>query len=212
MSRLLKILEALTLVALILLLGKATIVLNELEPKLANTIENTNRALIAAGAAAGNLEKASEKWEQASQSQSTQTTLAVSHVNAVVEQLSTFITKTDASLNVSLFPALTQAINQQNAGLLTSGQTFSGVLDQAKKVLTDADAQVTNPSINASLANVDAATLETAQAMQNVHAETDLILGQTRKAFAPESRLKSIARMIFTGTLNGAELFYYLTK
>jgi hypothetical protein len=207
-----RILEAITLAALTVLLCKIVLFLNVLEPKLLVTVENTDRAMIAAGAAAGNVEKASRVWQSASASEIAQASLVASSVNAAVKRFTTFISKADESFNSSLVPAATLMIEQQNAALLTSQRELQTDIIASQRLLADADKQISNPSISASLANIDAVTLESAQTMQNVHSETDIILAQTKAAFAPEAKWKSIAKMVFNGTLNGAELFYYLTK
>lgn len=77
--------------------------------------------------------------------------------------------------------------------------------------LNAATADLNAPELHSSLASIASATNAGAGAMGDVHTETTLIVGKTREAFAPESKIKSILRMVFDGTLNAASLYYYLS-
>jgi hypothetical protein len=122
------------------------------------------------------------------------------------------IVRTDESLNgkagmQGLIPQATAALQQITADtkqLEPSLENFSRGTQGLANAAND-------PSIQASLKSLATVTEQTAGVATDAHAETSLILGQTRKAFEPESRVKTILKMLFNGTLNGAELFYYLS-
>jgi hypothetical protein len=202
----------LVLLALTAFLGELAYSIHQLRPKLEVTVSNADRALIAAGAAAGNLERASRAWEQASKEQSAQTTKAMSNVSAAAKGLSTFVSRTDASVNSSLFPQITEAIRQQNAALLTSQNALQSNLSQIaqattqlQKTLADADKVIADPAIKESVdslafssQNLVVATSEGAASMQDVHKALDYEIHELTK---PVSKLK--AAMEFAATIIG---------
>ena len=63
MKTALDIAKLLAYCALIVLLGECAFAVHRLRPKLEVTVSNIDRATIAAGAAAGNIEKASRQWK-----------------------------------------------------------------------------------------------------------------------------------------------------
>ena len=172
--------------------------------------------MIAAGAAAGNVEKGSRAWQQRVRVRNLSSFFGyASSVNAAVKRFTIFISKADELRSIHPYACCYLDDRAAKCGAFdfaVAEQLQTDIIASLQKVLADADKQISNPSISASLANIDAVTLESAQTMQNVHSETDIILAQTKAAFAPEAKWKSIAKMVFNGTLNGAELFYYLTK
>src|SRR5258708_38396116 len=137
-----KFLQGLLLVAGVWICCEGAYTLHVLRPKLLVTVENVDRATIAAGVAASHLEKGSDIWLQASKTQATETTKAMRSVNAVAERASILLSRTDDSLNANLLPSLTKTIQDQNGALLESESFLKENLLASQKLLLDADAQI----------------------------------------------------------------------
>jgi hypothetical protein len=196
MQKFLRVLEAVALAALIAVLGELAWTIHRLRPKLEVTLSNLDRTVIIAGAAAGNLERAARVWEQASKEQASRTSEAMSNVSAVAKDLSMFISRTDNSVNSSLLPALSQAIEQQNASLLESQKSLQANLSGMAQVMTDlqqtlgdADKVIADPKLKEILADTDEDVkqlkpmLESGTATaEDVQRVADKIAGQYTKA------------------------------
>ena len=168
-----KVLQAIALVAVTWLAGECAYTVHELRPKAELTLEHINRATIAAGAAAANVERASRKWQEASQNQIAQSTAVLSETKQTLARIRLLVQDTDVSLT-TLSSALTTAIDQQNQSLLQTQRglqtAISGIgltTSQASKVLADADAQITSPDIQKTLDNVATSSANLAQATQD---------------------------------------------
>jgi hypothetical protein len=135
------------------------------------TLRDFHTTVLEIGLTAANLRKASLAWEQSSKDQAAQTTAAMSNVSVAAGRLSTFISRTDDSMNLRLIPALTAAIEQQNASLLATQRDLqvnlsrmSQATAQLQKTLVDADAQITDPAVKESLANIAEGTKNASEA------------------------------------------------
>jgi hypothetical protein len=162
MQKVLRVFEALALAALIALLGELAWTVHRLRPKLEVTISNLDRTVIIAGAAATHLEKAAGTWEQASKEQASKTTKAMSDVSVAAASFSTFASHTDKSVNFSLLPIARQAIDQQNAALLTSQKDLQANLSQMlqatqqfQRTLVAAEGVIGDPKLREILADTD---------------------------------------------------------
>jgi isoleucyl-tRNA synthetase len=161
-QKILKLLEALALAALSILIGELAWTIERIRPKLEVTISNLDRTIIIAGATATHLEQASRAWQKASELQAGQTSVAMSNVSAAAARLTTFVSKTDDSVNTRLLPALTTSIEEQNASLLESQQALRENLSQMllataqlQKTLAAAEMVVADPEIKTILADAD---------------------------------------------------------
>lgn len=170
-----KVLQVVLLLAGIWLAGELAWTVHELRPNIAVTLENVDRTVIIAGAAAGNLERASRAWEQASKQQASETTRAMSSVSAAAKQLTGFISRTDNSLNAELLPTLTDTVAKQNTALLETEKQLQGNLSemasttqQLQTVLSHADERITDPSIKLSLDNVAESSANLAASTKDV--------------------------------------------
>jgi hypothetical protein len=177
MSSILKIFQVLALAALVVVFGEVAWTVHRVRPKMEVTISNIDRTVIIAGAAATHLEKAAGTWQQASKAQALETSQAMSNVSAAAGQLITFISKTDDSINSRLLPALTTSIEQQNASLLETQKELRENLSQMgqataqlQQTLAAADAQISNPAIQESIANLAAATQNANHGMEQLAA------------------------------------------
>jgi hypothetical protein len=204
------VLQSAKLLALLLLcaiLGEAAWTVHRLRPKLEVTIENADRALIATGAAAGNVEKASRAWDSASKQQASSTTTAMLNVSAAAGRLSDFVSRTDKSVNSIFLPQLMSAIADQNAALLESQRALQANLkevlvttQQAQTVLVDVDSQVNSPDIKIALdglaetsKNSAAATAEATATMKDVRQAVEFEIDELEK---PVSKLKGAALFV----------------
>ena len=196
MNNILKIIGLALGLALFWLALEAAWTVHELRPKLAVTITNIDRATIAAGAAAGNVEKASRAWKAASEEQASQTTKAMSSVSAAAEQLTQFISRTDNSLNSQFIPSLQTALQEENAAMLESQKSLQSNLESAQKVLLDADKVIADPAIKASVDNLSLSVKNTAEITGNVAATTESVKNgvdyEVKQIMAPVSKVKMI--------------------
>jgi len=173
-------------------------------PRIEQTVEDLDRSTIIAGAMATNLEKASRTWETSSKQQASDTTEAMqrtseamSSVSAAAKQLSSFISRTDDSVNSALLPALTKTITDQNAQLGETQSKLQASLVQiaaatasTQQMIADADAEVKNPDIAATFKNVATTTSEAAGTMTSVHKAVDYEVSELMK---PISKVKAVA-------------------
>ena len=201
-----RVLHALLVLAGIVALGEVAYTVHVVRPKILVTITNVDRAAIAAGAAAGNLEKASRAWEKSSQDTASNTLKAMSNVSAAAAQLTSSVSVVEKSVSGLLLTS-EQVITQQSANLSTSQTALQNSLlevqktNQAlQKTLVDADAQIANPAIGQSVNNLaemtkqGAATMtEAAGTVKDVHTAADYELKQL---LAPVSKVK--AAFLFT--------------
>jgi hypothetical protein len=162
MSRFIQVLNAVLLVALIGLVLLVGWFLWGVHLTVETTLRDFHATVLEAGLTLKNLREASLAWEQSSKEQSANTTRAISHVDAAVVQLSSFISRTDSSINVNVLPALTQMLNDQNVALLTAQSALRADLERANIVLADADAQISDPAIKQSLQNLAEGTKQLA--------------------------------------------------
>lgn len=144
--------------------------LHKLAGKATLTVENVDRAAIAAGAAAGNVEKASRAWQDASEAQTKLVAKTFINVNRAVVSANVFLRSTNKQLNSQLLPALSNAVNQQNEALLINQHRLGDDLSQISQATTSlqgtiADGQVilTDPAIKQSLENLALAAQNTAE-------------------------------------------------
>jgi hypothetical protein len=149
------------------------------------TFDQLNKVLRETSQTLDEVRKGATTWNQASKEQSTQTTQAMSRVSAVAGQLSLFVTRTDESINAHLLPTLTESIREQNASLLTNEETLTGSLkqigettNQAQKVLIDADAVISSPKLQETLAS----TAESAHNLSKATADGAATMADVRKA------------------------------
>src|SRR5258708_15272393 len=197
-----KFLQGLLLVAGVWLCCEGAYTLHVSRPKLLVTVENVDRTVIVAGVAATHFEKASKTWESSSQEQALQTTKAMSSVSVAAGRLSSFISRTDDSLNVLLAPSINNAIVQENQSLLKTQADLQGnllelskAISQSNKVLNDADAHINSPDIQLTLdnvatssANLASATNEAAASMKTIHVGLEYELKQLE---APVTKVKA---------------------
>ena len=203
MQKFLRVLESLALVALIILIGEISWTIHRIRPKLEVTISNIDRTVIVMGAAATHLEKAAGTWEQASKTQAEETSQAMSNVSAAASQLTTFVSRTDDSVNSLLLPTLTSSIEAQNASLLETQKELRENLyqmgqatAQLQSTLADADKIILNPNIKESIdnlnltaQNVAKATSEGAATMQTIHTTVDY---EAKELMRPVKKVQAV--------------------
>jgi hypothetical protein len=156
-------------------LGEVAWTIHTSRSHLNQTLTDLDRTVIVVGATAGDVERASRKWEEASESQIQATTKVLSSVSAVAAQTGVLLSRTDNSLNSLLTPQILSALNQQNAALLSNQAALRDNLfalrsatDSLKLTLSDADKQISNPAIANSLSNIEASTLNLNAGVKNL--------------------------------------------
>lgn len=172
MQRAIQIATLAALTAIVALAVEGVIALHSLRPRAAVTLDNLDRTIIIAGVAATHLEKASDVWEKASAEQSSKTLAVLSDANVAVNRFSTFISRTDSSLNLSLAPALMQSVQQQNVSLLETQVALRSSLSRVESTVGDIDSRVNDPAIASSVHRIDMAAGEMVESMANVKATT----------------------------------------
>lgn len=194
-------------------LGELAWTMHTVRPHLNITLENIDRTVIVAGAAAGDIERSARAWEAASKTQATQTTVALSHVTAAANALSSFVSKTDSSLNANLIPTASSVLSAQNVALLENQAQLRSSLQTLETTISDADKQIASPQIANSLSNIEASTLNLNAGIKNLTGVTadakdaaDYELAQLKKPIAVWRRVLqfvlssgSDARVLFTG-------------
>lgn len=137
------------------------------------------------------------------------------------------ITFTDKNLNdpiTGVLPQARQTLKDSDVNLFAVSQSAQGVLgnlrDDAtglRPVLSNfaeagqaATDDLSDPSIKATLANMNRTTFEVAGVATDAHTETTLLVGKTQDAFKPKNKALTILEMLVGNTVTGAELFYYL--
>lgn len=201
-------------------LGELAWTMHTVRPHLIQTVTDLDRTVIIAGGAARDVELGARQWQTASSAQlaATQNILrganqALSNVNAGAAALTTFISRTDKSLNDGLFSEATSVLATQASELSSNQTKLSESLSTLTKTLTDADTTIASPQIANSLSNIEASTLNLNAGIKNLTGVTadakdaaDYELAQLKKPIAVWRRVLqfvlssgSDARVLFTG-------------
>jgi hypothetical protein len=209
-----------------LTLGEVSYTLQRIRPKLEVTVENVDRAAIAAGAAAGNVEKASRAWEAASKDQSQKIAQVTTAVSVAVKQFTTFVSKTDESVNSDFIPALTRVVDSGNASIISQNTALlqnqknlsaaiSGITDSTihlQQVLTDADKTFASPAIPESLEHIAKTTDEMQGVASDAHKAADMAVQKEYEILHPPPVKFAVKLFEFFGghAVDGVELAWYL--
>ncbi len=218
MSRAVQIAGLAALVTLAWLGGELAWSVHVARPHLLVTLENVDRTVIVAGAAAGDVERSARVWESASKAQIAASTAVLGSTKSALSALQVLVSKTDAQLNGYILPSLATAVSQQNQSLLATQKGLQDELEAFRPVLANltsasasAASAMANPAIPASLDNVQAISKALQGVAEDAHTETGLIVAQTRQAFKPKNKFLAVLQFIGGGTISAAELYYYLT-
>ena len=202
----LRVLQALALSALIALLCFIIVILHALRPTIETTARDAHTTVLEIGLTAANLRKASLAWEHASKQQAANSTAALQAATASVKSLNRFIAHTDSSVNGNLIPTLVSSVKSQSDALLESQAALRSNLQQiqaatvllqqdllsANKTFVDADAQITDPAIKKTLANVEQLTESMADVGQDAKESADMAEARLRQLLKPTSIIKTI--------------------
>lgn len=185
-------------------------------------LNDADAAMIQAQATATNLNQTTAKINAAADSE-------VKEFQKTQAAIRLAVTFTDKNLNdprTGAIPALrdmAQHLDANQAALAVSLERDSDDLHveltqdvhPAIQNLTLAEnaalADLSDPSIKSTLANIQVASLETSGVAKDVHTETSLLVGKTQDAFKPKNKALTILQMLIGNTVTGAELFYYLS-
>jgi hypothetical protein len=122
-----------------------------------------------------------------------------------------------------------QSLAKERDSFAAQQASYLALTDGGVKIETDVDAAVNSAApgiknfVNASAAAddliADPANKQTLAHINTItdqaadgHTETTLLVGATRKAFAPQNKFLTVAKAMLGGTLTAAELVYYLSK
>jgi hypothetical protein len=215
MQKILHVFQLLALAALSFLLIECGLTVRYARSRMVWTWDKVNQNLKESSQTLDEVRKAATTWEQASKDQASKTTKAMSDVSAAAEQFTTFVSRTDASVNGVLVPQLKTSIEQQNAALLGNQKQLQASLQNVaesstglQKFLADADVQILNPSIQKSVdslattsQNLAVTTEQAAATMTDVHKAVDYEVHELTK---PVSKIKTA----FLFVVKAAGLFF----
>ena len=184
MVALLKILQALALLALIGLLSFVVVILYELRPTLESTLRDTHVTVLEIGLSAKNLREASAEWKRASAAQAQQATETEKQAAKSLRDLDAMIRRTDGSVNDDFLPKASAALQrtselQQRASddLDLATQRTLPALDNLGKATASAADLFADPHIRESLVRLDEASTGVAISTQQLAlATTDVRL------------------------------------
>lgn len=210
-------LTVLVLVLAIFILGVVAVEMIRLGPTLEITAKELHDTVHKTELTMEELRKGAKTWQQASKEQASATTLAMSNVDAAVERFTLFVSHTDASINSSLLPSLTDALQTQNASLLTTQkqlqanlQEMEYVTQQLQQTLADADKQIADPQVKIAIDNLATASQSVASATD--HADKTMASVQQGVEYEVHEITKPVSAakkaVLFIATLVGRFLGY----
>jgi hypothetical protein len=93
------------------------------------------------------------------------------------------------------------------------GDSAADLASQVQPILLNASeaTRIASNGLSESLPDLQATVHETRGIAEDVHTETGLIVGKTKEALTPESKIKMILKGLVNGTLTAASLWYYLS-
>ena len=176
------------------------------------TFDQLNKVLRETSQTLDETRKAATTWNTASEKQSQYATLALGSIKETTASIQTLVKRTDASLNESVFPSLVASVKEQNQSL-SKTQTalqenllaLSKATAAGQKTIEDADAVISSPKLQETLAstaesanNLASATADGAATMKDVRIAVDK---EVQTLLAPVNKAKMI--VLFTAQLIG---------
>lgn len=172
-------------------------------PKFETTLENFNELIAETSQTAANVQAATQSWQAASNQQQKYWAGLEKKAGRDLADLDLLISHSDARINGELLPAATQTLHDTSAdegritlALETNAAAVTRDLDSfstaASKPLADADAQLADPHIAATLAHLDSTSASLDASAKDVaafiHRETTPVRGAWNaiKAFLRE--------------------------
>jgi hypothetical protein len=171
------------------------------------TFDQLNKVLRETSQTLDEVRKGATTWREASKEQTQKTTQAMSNVSAAAARITSFISRTDDSVNLVLLPGISKAIQEQNASLLSTQTSLQSNLNHSDKILTDTDQIVQSvapkversvDSLTAAAQNTASATADGAATMKDVRIAVDK---EVHDLLAPVSKVKTA--LLFTAQLLG---------
>jgi hypothetical protein len=199
-----------------------TIMLMKVYPEARAELRDAHRVTLIVGGAAGELEKSSREWRQASQ-QSEQLTAqsvqilknlstATGNLNATTASVTALIQHTDDSVNVVLVPQLSSTIKANDDRLaqlvadtdqtmLAMGTTSKNAADamaQATRTLGAAGKIIGDPAIPRIMANTESASKNVSSTTAHIDAASADIQVKVHQMTRPASFVKRMAEAVLT--------------
>ncbi len=153
-------------------------------PTVTSTLRDLRVTVLEAGLTLKNLREASEAWKDASKQQALATSRAMSNVDAAVVRFTSFISRTDESVNSTLLPTFSVTLERQSAALLESQRALQENLkallqatQQLQKTVAEAGDVVSDPHLKEALANLSKASQNAADATDHLAKTTEATEG-----------------------------------
>jgi len=173
--------------------------------KLDATLTDLDRDAVIASGTLTHIEKASREWQTKQNQLADQAITATSTLTADLTQAGQLLS-TANSLAESQQQSLTALEGTAGESLRTVTGSFANLVEQAQPGLNN---------FTAASADLSAGINRTMPEIQGMaadgHTETSLIVKQTKEAFKPKNKFLAILQMLGGGTINAAELYYYLS-
>jgi hypothetical protein len=183
------------------------------------TFDQVNKVLRESSQTLDELRKASTVWATSSQKQSSSILKATQLVSVDAVQFSTLLSETGKSINSSLIPTIQASVAEQNNALSSNQAKLGADLDSLKNELEAlrgtteaATAQITNPALSASLANVAAASGQLEAVSEDAHKAADMALAKEQDILhpPPEKFAVRVFKFLAGHLVDGTEMWYYL--
>lgn len=207
MKTVLSIFGCLALLSVSWVCGETALTVRYARQRSIYSFDQLNKVLRESSQTLDEVRKGATTWNSASAEQASATTKAMSNVSVAVSQFSSFISKTDNSVNALLVPNINNVIVQENQSLLQTQADLQANLKevlytttQLQKTIQDADAQISNPDVQKSLDNLAAATQNATSAtkhLDTVTADAEKTADYyTKRLTTPQSFLKTVGQAI----------------
>jgi len=219
MSQLIKGLTIVVMAGLAVLVWGAVWVGWSARPTVTSSLRDLHVTVLEAGLTLKNLREASEAWKDASKQQALATSRAMSNVDAAVVRFTSFISKTDESVNSTLLPTFSGTIERQSAAMLETQkdlqESLKGLLQatqQLSKTVGEAGDVVSDPRLKEALANLAKASQNAADATDHLAKTTDSVEGYVKWEVGQLEKPASFAKRWLLGGLDVAYKVFTFAK
>ena len=219
MKRVTEALTVVVLAGLAVLIWGAVWVGWSARPTITSTLRDVHVTVLEAGLTLKNLREASEAWKDASKQQALATSRAMSNVDAAVVRFTSFISRTDESVNSTLLPTFSVTLERQSAALLESQRALQENLQallqatqQLQKTVAEAGDVVSDPHLKEALANLSEASQNAADATDHLAKTTEATEGFVKWEVGQLEKPASFAKRWLIGGLDVAYKVFTFTK
>lgn len=191
-------------------------------PQITQTAEDLDRTAVILGATTSHLEKMSRDWKTSQDQITSRSLISITELNSDLIQMGRLLATGTSILNVQ-----SDSLSALQVRVGTSLTQFTDMSSRLQPSINDLNVTMRNlsefstalnqaeaedfPKIQASLDNIEVITKQTAGVAEDTHTETTLIVGKTRKAFAPQNKFLSVLKLTGGSAVTVVELAYYLS-